>query len=293
MRRGNLRWVRQLLAHKRTAKAFAAVLCVSLAVPPQFGVATDLVVIICPEMVITGSSELVELIYSPSNVYLRNSRRWRYIPVDEAYLRLTTEECSGESEPRYLCRGCKEVNATYRECAHASMNPRDPCYRQRFSNGQEEEARDICYIINVKAKTCFEDEQGTLKDCKVKIKEPPRDPNTGRQTDGAIKREAYIGAPPFECVAESQNVQTPNRLWAGCPDCPENLRVNVNLRCVQHPRSRYPCGDSRSGIRWMPIPILDEIVGYLYECVNQCPEVDNVGIPNQIHGDIISGGERP
>ena len=42
MRRGNLRWVRQLLAHKRTAKAFAAVLCVSLAVPPQFGVAAEL-----------------------------------------------------------------------------------------------------------------------------------------------------------------------------------------------------------------------------------------------------------
>jgi hypothetical protein len=223
MRRGNLRWVRQLLAHKRTAKAFAAVLCVSLAVPPQFGVATDLVVIICPEMVITGSSELVELIYSPSNVYLRNSRRWRYIPVDEAYLRLTTEECSGESEPQYLCRGCKEVNATYRECAHASMNPRDPCYRQRFSNGQEEEARDICYIINVKAKTCFEDEEGTLKDCKVKIKEPPRDPNTGRQTDGAIKREAYIGAPPFECVAESQNVQTPQQIMGRLSRLPREL----------------------------------------------------------------------
>jgi len=42
MRRRNLRWVRQLLARKRMAKAFAAVLCVSLAVPPQFGVAAEL-----------------------------------------------------------------------------------------------------------------------------------------------------------------------------------------------------------------------------------------------------------
>jgi len=42
MRRRSLRWVRQWLAHKRTAKAFAAVLCVSLAVPPQFGVAAEL-----------------------------------------------------------------------------------------------------------------------------------------------------------------------------------------------------------------------------------------------------------
>jgi len=29
------------------------------------------------------------------------------------------------------------------------------------------------YIIKVKAKTCFEDETGTLMDCKVKVKDPP------------------------------------------------------------------------------------------------------------------------
>ncbi|GBC93657.1 hypothetical protein HRbin15_02158 [bacterium HR15] len=42
MRRGSLRWVRQVLAQKGTAKAFAVVLCVSLVVPPQFGVAAEL-----------------------------------------------------------------------------------------------------------------------------------------------------------------------------------------------------------------------------------------------------------
>ncbi len=42
MRRAGLRWVCQVLARKRTAKAFAAVLCVSLAIPPQFGAAAEL-----------------------------------------------------------------------------------------------------------------------------------------------------------------------------------------------------------------------------------------------------------
>jgi len=42
MRRSSLRWVRQVLAQKGTAKAFAVVLCVSLVLPPQFGVAAEL-----------------------------------------------------------------------------------------------------------------------------------------------------------------------------------------------------------------------------------------------------------
>ncbi len=42
MRRVSLSWVRQVLARKGTAKAFAAVLCVSLVLPPQFGVAAEL-----------------------------------------------------------------------------------------------------------------------------------------------------------------------------------------------------------------------------------------------------------
>ncbi|GIV06485.1 MAG: hypothetical protein KatS3mg016_2060 [Fimbriimonadales bacterium] len=42
MRRGGLRVVRQVLARKRVAKAFVGVLCVSLAIPPQFGVAAEL-----------------------------------------------------------------------------------------------------------------------------------------------------------------------------------------------------------------------------------------------------------
>ncbi|GBC92197.1 hypothetical protein HRbin15_00662 [bacterium HR15] len=39
MRRGSLRWVRQVLARKGTAKAFAVVLCVSLVVPPPLSIA--------------------------------------------------------------------------------------------------------------------------------------------------------------------------------------------------------------------------------------------------------------
>jgi len=252
----------------------------------------DRVLVICPEMQITGSSELIELISSPSNVYLRNARKWRYIPIGETNLRLTTEECDGGSEPRYLCKGCKDVNATHRECAHASMNPQDPCNRQRFPDGREIEAPDICYIIKVKAKTCFEDETGTLMDCKVKVKDPPRDPRTGKQTDGAIQREAYIGGSSFRCIAESQEVQIPHRLWAGCPDCPENLRVNVRLRCVQNPRSQYPCGDRR--IRWVRLDVESEFIGGLYECMTRCPEVGDVETPNQDNppGDM-GGGVRP
>ncbi len=249
----------------------------------------DSILVICPAIIINGSSELIELISSPSNVYLRNSRKWRFVPVRETSLRLTTEECGGDSEPRYLCRGCKNVNETHKECAHASMDPSDPCYHQRYPDGQVLPARDICYVITVRAKTCFEDERGTLRDCKVKMRPPRRNPpGTGEQTEGAVHRAAYIRY-PFECVAESTDVQTPHKLWAGCPDCPENQRFNVRLRCVQHRNSRYPCGSDQHFVR---LEILDEYIGNVYECYERCPETGSADTPQQGNQGDVQGGVR-
>jgi len=248
---------------------------------------TSPVIIICPEIIITGESELLELLMSPQEVYQRYARQWNLIPErDTEILALTTAECDSNENSQYRCKDCKPLVATRRECAHASMDPEEPCQRQRFENGQVAEAKDICYVVMVNGKTCLENKRGTLQDCKVKRK-PARRDGRGEQIEGSVYRQAFMGGPPFECIAQSQDVVEEDKMemWSGCPTCTHVEKVR--LRCVQHKRSRYPCG---TGDLFTPIPNLDTYAGDLYECLDRCPEADNPETPRDTKQTDVTGG---
>jgi hypothetical protein len=84
---------------------------------------TSPVIIISGQIIITGGSELLELLMSPQEVYQRYARQWNLIPErDTEILALTTAECDSNENSQYRWKDCKELVRTRRECAHASMS---------------------------------------------------------------------------------------------------------------------------------------------------------------------------
>lgn len=145
------------------------------------------------------------------------------------------------------------------------MDPRDPCGRQRFGDGQEREGRGICYKIDVRGKTCKASDEG-LNDCRVKTRPARVNPNTGEQEEGTVFRSAYLLPEGYECRESSAMLYT-RELWHGCPIC--NDVYNVQMRCIANNGSKRLCEQASRDER-RRLRVERPWAGPVMECVDNC-----------------------
>ena len=219
-------------------------------------------IIICPEIVVAGDG-LWRAILDPLWLFTEYRHHWSYMNLSDNITLLTTPACESD-DVGYRCRGCKDVNKTYYECPHTSMNPRDPCGRQRFEDGQEREFRGICYKIEIRGKTCKVSDEG-LNDCRVKTRPARVNPNTGEQEEGTVFRSAYFLLAGEECRESSAMLYT-HELWHGCPIC---VAHNVQMRCMANDSSQRLCERASSDER-RRLRVQRPWEGPVMECVDNC-----------------------